>query len=47
MTAEEGIRQLLIDIGEDANRDGLIETPKRVVKAITEMTKGVNKNRKY
>lgn len=44
MTAEEGIRQLLIDIGEDANRDGLIETPKRVVKAITEMTKGITQD---
>ena len=29
---EKLIRQLLIEIGEDPNRDGLLETPKRVAK---------------
>lgn len=38
--AQEGIRQLLDLIGEDRHREGLKETPARVVKAWMEMTSG-------
>lgn len=38
--AEQGIRELLHHIGEDVTREGLIDTPKRVVKAYTELTQG-------
>lgn len=34
------VRELLAYIGEDFNREGLIETPKRVLKALREMTEG-------
>ena len=34
--AEEAIKKLLAWMGEDPNREGLIETPKRVVKAFKE-----------
>ena len=35
---EELVREILIEIGEDPDRDGLIETPKRVAKALAETT---------
>lgn len=35
---ESLVRQILIEIGEDPDRQGLIETPKRVAKALAEMT---------
>ena len=38
--AQEAINTLLRFIGEDPNRDGLRETPARVVKAWREMTAG-------
>jgi GTP cyclohydrolase I len=38
--AEQGIKALLLNIGEDITRDGLLDTPKRVVKAYAEMTVG-------
>ncbi len=38
--AEEAFRTILTWIGEDPNREGLIETPKRVVKAFKEYFKG-------
>lgn len=38
--AEAAVVQLLHWIGEDAERDGLIETPSRVVKALKELTAG-------
>lgn len=38
--AEAAVKQLLLWIGEDPNRPGLEETPKRVVKALAEMTQG-------
>lgn len=38
--AEEAIRTLLKAIGRDPKSDGLKDTPKRVVKALMEMTKG-------
>lgn len=38
--AEEAVRTLLKAIGRDPKSDGLKDTPKRVVKALMEMTKG-------
>lgn len=37
---EEAVRILLRSVGENPDRDGLKETPKRVVKALAEMTAG-------
>lgn len=38
--AEEAVRTLLAYIGEDPNREGLIDTPKRFVKAYDDWFKG-------
>jgi len=38
------IQQLIEYIGEDASRDGLLNTPKRVCKAFKEMTSGYSAN---
>ena len=38
--AEKGIVDLLIVLGENPKREGLKDTPKRVVKAFKEMTSG-------
>ena len=38
--AEEAFKTILAWIGEDPTREGLIETPKRVVKAFKEYFKG-------
>ena len=38
--AEEAFKTILTWMGEDPNREGLIETPKRVVKAFKEYFKG-------
>ncbi len=40
LEAEQAVTALLRLIGEDPQRDGLVETPRRVVKAILEMTAG-------
>ena len=42
--AEEAFKTILIWIGENPNREGLLETPKRVVKAFKEYFKGYNQN---
>ena len=42
--AEEAIKKLLAWIGEDPSREGLIETPKRVIKAFKEYFKGYHQN---
>ncbi len=42
--AEEAFKTILNWIGEDPNREGLIETPKRVVKAFKEYFKGYNQD---
>ena len=44
--AEEAIKTILIWIGEDPNREGLLETPKRVVKAFKEYFKGYHQDAK-
>ena len=42
--AEEAIQKILAWIGEDPSREGLLETPKRVVKAFKEYFKGYHQN---
>ena len=42
--AEEAVKKLLAWIGEDPSREGLLETPKRVVKAFKEYFKGYYQN---
>ncbi len=44
--AEEAIIKLLDWMGEDPSREGLLETPKRVVKAFKEYFKGYNEDPK-
>lgn len=39
-TAETAVRDLLLSMGEDPARNGLLETPARVCKALREMTEG-------
>jgi len=41
---QDGIRWLLKSIGENPEREGLLDTPKRVAKAYKEMTEGYSKN---
>ena len=40
LTMSEFYRQLLLEIGEDPDRDGLRRTPERAGKALAELTKG-------
>ena len=42
--AEQAFRTILSWIGEDPNREGLLETPKRVMKAFKEYFKGYNED---
>ena len=42
--AEAAFKTILAWMGEDPNREGLLETPKRVVKAFKEYFKGYNEN---
>jgi GTP cyclohydrolase I len=42
--AEEAVAALLRLVGEDPQRDGLRETPRRVVKALLEMTAGYDES---
>jgi len=42
--AEEAFKTIISWIGEDPNREGLLETPKRVVKAFKEYFKGYNED---
>ena len=42
--AEEAIKTIIEWIGEDPEREGLLSTPKRVVKAFKEYFKGYNEN---
>jgi GTP cyclohydrolase IA len=38
------VRDLLIELGEDVNREGLLKTPERVAKALTFLTYGYRSN---
>ncbi|MBD2298562.1 GTP cyclohydrolase I FolE [Nostoc sp. FACHB-87] len=40
----QAVRTLLIGLGENPDREGLIDTPKRVVKALKFLTKGYNES---
>lgn len=40
--AEDAVRTLLRRVGENPDRDGLQDTPRRVVRAMREMTEGYN-----
>ncbi len=42
--AEDAVRTLLAHVGEDIGRDGLKDTPLRVIKALLEMTGGLREN---
>src|SRR5215472_19109478 len=39
-----GVRQILEGIGEDPNREGLLDTPKRVAEMYAELTAGMREN---
>ena len=41
LRAEAAVRELLVAIGEDPNRDGLLDTPARVARAYAEMFAGL------
>ena len=40
MSTEELVRALLVNLGEDPSREGLLRTPMRVAEALAEMTQG-------
>jgi len=40
------VRQLLVELGEDPSREGLVKTPMRVAKAMTYLTRGYRQNLK-
>ena len=42
--AEAAVRELLVAIGEDPERDGLRDTPRRVAKAYAELLAGMDQN---
>ncbi len=44
--AEKAVRTLLLWAGDDPDREGLLDTPKRVVKAYTEFFKGYEEDAK-
>ena len=44
--AEEAIKTILTWMGEDPKREGLLETPKRVIKAFKEYFQGYNEDAK-
>ncbi len=41
---ENAVREILFAIGEDPDRDGLIDTPKRVAKSYRELFRGLSEN---
>lgn len=41
---ENAVKEILKEIGEDLNRDGLLDTPKRVSKSLREILSGYNSN---
>jgi GTP cyclohydrolase I len=44
ITTEELLREVISRMGEDVEREGLVETPKRWAKALKEMTQGYNQD---
>jgi GTP cyclohydrolase I len=44
--AKQAVKTLLAFVGEDPERDGLLDTPKRVAKALLEMTEGYREDPK-
>ena len=40
MRTEDLIQRLLVNLGEDPSREGLVRTPERVAKSLAELTKG-------
>jgi GTP cyclohydrolase I len=38
---EEAVREMLLALGEDPGRDGLVDTPRRVARSMAEMTGGL------
>ena len=42
--AEAAVRELLLSIGEDPDREGLLDTPERYAKALLFFTKGYEEN---
>jgi GTP cyclohydrolase I len=45
-TTEQAIRQILLNMGEDPNRDGLKQTPKRIAMMYDELTEGYHVDQK-
>jgi len=41
---ENAVREILFAIGEDPNREGLIDTPNRIARMYEEIFSGINKN---
>jgi GTP cyclohydrolase IA len=41
---EDLVREMIVRLGEDVNREGLVETPERVRKAMQFLTKGYNED---
>ena len=46
MTKEKVVRDMIMKIGEDIYREGLVDTPKRVVKMWEELYRGYDESRK-
>jgi GTP cyclohydrolase I len=44
---EDAVRLILLSVGEDPTRDGLLKTPHRVAKMYEEMLEGYKKHRHY
>jgi len=44
MTMQDAVRELLSGMGEDPDREGLVDTPRRVAKALKFLTKGYNED---
>jgi GTP cyclohydrolase I len=43
-TFEELVREMLVRVGEDTEREGLLQTPERYAKALQYLTKGYHEN---
>ena len=44
LTTQELYRELLLRIGEDPTRDGLVDTPERMEKSMAFLTRGYTQN---